>query len=283
MEYFDFNGMKIAYEVRGSGEPVIMLHNAGASHAIWHGQLEALSATRRAYALDLLGYGESDRPTENRYTLDEYVDMLEAFIEHEGLTRVSLVGNCLGSAISLTYARRNPESVAAVVVCNPLTYATASQGRLGPLVRFALWAPNWLARTLGTAPTTKGSIRGGAPFMWFSKPSAARTHRADIRAVQGHPSRALIFMVRDLKSFTVLDEWDRTGNRETPICTIWGVNNRILSAAAGRTLNATLRPERQEWLQPAAHAVMMERKDEVSAVIGEFLDTHHPVSAAVTG
>lgn len=283
MESFDFDGMRIAYVARGSGEPVVMLHNAGASHKIWHAQIDALSATRRVYALDLLGYGDSDRPVQNHYSLRRYVEMLEAFVAHAGLPRLSIVGNCLGSAISLAYTREHPGKVAAVIACNPLTYATASHGDLSPLVRFALWAPAWVASILGKVPTPRVGIRGVARYYWFARPSATAAHRTDIAEVRPHPSRALIDMVRDLKSFTALDEWDRSGPDETPVCTIWGLDNHVLSADAGRRLNETLRPARQEWLQPAAHAVMMEWADEVTAIVGGFLDAHHPVTATVDG
>jgi pimeloyl-ACP methyl ester carboxylesterase len=281
MKYFAYDGMRIAYVARGAGEPVVMLHNGGAAHIIWTKQIEALSATRRVDALDLLGFGESGRPADpdfTQYTLDRHVDVLAAFLAHEQLTQVALVGNCMGSAISLTYARRHPETVSAIVACNPLTGATATNGGASAMARFAQRTPAPVARILGKLTYPRSLVRAAAQHH-YAQTAAYRRDETLFAGLRSCPWRSLMSIGRDINSYVALDEWDRTGPHEVPVCTLWGVDNPILSAEAGRKLNKTLHPVREEWLQPGSHFVMLERADEVNAVIDQFLDQHQPSTA----
>lgn len=282
MEHFDFDGMRIAYVAHGQGEPVVMLHNGGATHAIWGKQIEALSTTRRVYALDLLGFGESARPADphlTQYTLDRHVDVLAAFLAHNDLSRPALVGNCMGSAISLAYARRHPEAVCAIVACNPLTQATAMAGGAAPFVKFGRWQPTPVFRALGKLTTPRRAAQATARFL-FSQSTAYRRDRALLTNLRSYPLRSLGSVALDIESYGALDRWDRSGPNEIPVCTVWGIDNPILSAESGRQLNETLRPVREEWLQPGSHLVMLERADEITAIVNEFLTAHQPTSEA---
>lgn len=71
-----------------------MIHGVGAGVFDWKFTVDPLSQHHRVYALDMVGYGHSDKPKTN-YTLDCYVDFLEHFMDALQLNRASLVGQCL--------------------------------------------------------------------------------------------------------------------------------------------------------------------------------------------
>ncbi|MGW5112169.1 alpha/beta fold hydrolase [Nocardia sp. NPDC004123] len=277
MEDVTFDGTRMAYVRQGeSGPPVVMLHSAGSSHLIWTPQIAALSRAYRVYAVDLPGYGASSRPVDG-YTLERYTELIRAFIEHHELTEVGLVGNCVGSAVALTLARRHPEQIRAVVAINPLTESTAMHGDWRQAARLARALPDDSARKLSGWHTPRWVARRTARS-WFTTRRAYRECPYVAPLSSGFPARALIYLVRDLSSFATLDDWpDRDG--VPPICVIWGNQNRVLSAAAGRTVNARLRPDRAEYLDGCGHVPMLERAPDVTAIITEFLTAHLPADS----
>jgi pimeloyl-ACP methyl ester carboxylesterase len=275
LESFDFRGLPITYERTGQGEPVIMLHNGGSSHAIWTEVANRLAGKYEIFALDLLGFGDSARPGTG-YTLDNYVAMLEEFIGSRGLEKVTLVGNCMGCAISLAFADRHRDMVKALVLCNPLTESTFLGGWLGPFLWLRERMPGinrQVYRLLGQLKLTNGM--GSAITLFQLGP------RGRARKLQHNPElyscyaatgqvESLLGVLDDLENYSIIDDLAPPPGFP-PICTIWGQQNKIVSPKAGRRLNSTLRPTRQEWLPDCGHLLMLERPDEVASIIDEFL------------
>lgn len=277
LESFDFRGMPITYEHTGQGEPVIMLHNGGSSHAIWADVTNRLAGKYEIFALDLLGFGDSAKPGSG-YTLGNYVAMLEEFVSSRGLEKVALVGNCMGCAISLAFTERHPDRVKALVLCNPLTEATFLGGWLGPLLWLRERLPGvnrQVYRVLGHLKLTTGIGSVASLFQLGPRGRALNVHRrADVvgpYAANGQ-LESLLGVLDDLENYSVIDNLAPPSGFP-PICTIWGLQNKIVSPTAGRRLNSTLRPARQEWLPDSGHLLMLEQPDEVAAIIDGFLES----------
>lgn len=114
-EAYSADGVPIAFEVRGTGDPAIVLvHGWTNSRSIWREHLRTLPRTHRTVALDLAGHGVSGDDRRD-WTMDAFGDDVAAVVEELGLQRVVLVGFSMGGAVVLEAAERLDDRVVGVV------------------------------------------------------------------------------------------------------------------------------------------------------------------------
>jgi pimeloyl-ACP methyl ester carboxylesterase len=103
------------------GAPVVLIHGFGTCSFLWRQVAPALAITQHtAYAVDLLGYGESDRPFDADFGLAAQADYLERAMTALRVARAAVVGVDIGAAIALRLAALRPERVARLVLVNPV-------------------------------------------------------------------------------------------------------------------------------------------------------------------
>lgn len=274
---FEHGGQTLHYVRSGEGPPVILLHNGGTSHAIWD-ELTPRIQGHECFAFDLLGFGDSAKPGRG-YELSAHVERLGAFIDAKGLAPVHLVGNCMGSAISLRFAMERPRDVRSLVLFNTLTLGTFKRGLYGPFVPLPAKAPG-VVRFMSGLALGKGLGRFGVRTQ-LGRHGKARglDRRPELREAyaSSDQSRSLLEVLGDLTNYGVLDTFRPPGNFP-PIFTLWGEENRVLPSRDGRAFVEGLQPKRQEWLEGCGHLPMLERPEEVAAMVNDFL-----ASAEVSG
>ncbi|RMF19743.1 MAG: alpha/beta fold hydrolase [Deltaproteobacteria bacterium] len=271
LESFSFQDNPITIRVEGTGPPAVFLHNGGTCHRIWDGQIADLSSTHTCYAIDLPGFGGSSRPPGGA-TMSRMVAMLDRLLATycNGQPAV-LIGNCMGSALAVHFARKYPERVAKLILFNVLTRETLSAGVLGPLVHLsALGRPArmLLARMLGALKTPSSlagtiiGIQGDRRLL----PAGLQARLAELAARRGQ-NEALMDVLRDLDAYAQLDELSKCPVPETLV--LWGAQGKVLPLAAGRRLCA--RWNIDPHIVEGGHLVMAERPGEVNMMIREFL------------
>ena len=107
--------IQTAYLAAGSGQPVVLLHGALAAGITWYPVIGPLSALFRVIAPDIVGYGQSDKPT-GRYDRSYYCAWLAAFLDALGVEKAHVVGHSQGGAIALQFALEHPARVDRLVL-----------------------------------------------------------------------------------------------------------------------------------------------------------------------
>ncbi len=105
----------VHYEVYGRGRPVILLHGWLGSWGLWHDTMAYLGQYYRTYALDFWGFGESGKKRDT-YDVEDFVSLVDQFMEQLGIVTAPLVGHSMGGTVSLSVAMRYPTRVRKVVV-----------------------------------------------------------------------------------------------------------------------------------------------------------------------
>ena len=123
------NGIRIHYAVAGQGEPVLLLHGWPESWIAWRHVMPLLAKSgRRVWAIDLRGFGDSDKPA-NGYDLDNVARDIHEFILAQGLAAgghgVDVVAHDLGTWAAHALAANHPSDVRRLVLSEALLPALA--------------------------------------------------------------------------------------------------------------------------------------------------------------
>jgi haloalkane dehalogenase len=137
--YIEMAGRRVHYVEEGRGAPVLFVHGNPTSSYIWRNILPQVAAGtgRRGIALDLLGFGRSDKLENGEYTLDLHAEVLSGFIEKLGLKDLVLVLHDWGGPLGMWYAARHPENVQGVVLMETFLWDMAWKdfGKFAPVFR----------------------------------------------------------------------------------------------------------------------------------------------------
>ena len=111
-------GLRICHVDLGSGEPVLLMHGLGGSIESWSNNIEGLAKGMRVIAVDLPGFGLSDKPKMN-YTIRFYTKFVVQFLKQLRLKQVSIVGSSLGGQVAAEVAISRPALVKKLVLISP--------------------------------------------------------------------------------------------------------------------------------------------------------------------
>ncbi len=107
--------IKTTFLLSGSGEPVILLHGAGAGAVTWYPSIFTISKNFQVVAPDIIGYGESDKP-DAPYNRPYFSKWLKDFLKELKISKAHIVGLSQGGAIALQFAIDNPDMVNKLVL-----------------------------------------------------------------------------------------------------------------------------------------------------------------------
>ena len=113
--YAPVNGLKLYYEIRGSGEPLILLHGGVVGITMFGQNLDLLSQKRKVIAIELQGHGHTadiDRP----FSCEAMADDVAGLLKYLGIGKADVMGYSLGGEVALQVVIRHPELVRKLVV-----------------------------------------------------------------------------------------------------------------------------------------------------------------------
>jgi len=115
--FLSFRGGKIAYQTKGKGEAVVLLHGFLANSALWKDITPRLSKHYRLFIIDLPGHGASS--TYGYLHKMEFVaEIVLAILKTHGIRKTFLVGHSLGGYVALAFAEKNPDMIKGILLIN---------------------------------------------------------------------------------------------------------------------------------------------------------------------
>ena len=254
----------------GAGEPCSAFRGLGGTKASFLTTVAALAGTRRVIAIDLPGFGDSDKPLNGRYDAPWFAEAVLDLLDALGLARADLIGNSMGGRVAIEVGLCGPDRVGRLVLLSP-SMAWLRQDR----------ALNWLLAAPAPAPRDgpahpAGHRRAGRP------PARARGDRVGSAAGVDEFLRALLHRRRALCLLSVRTQHRsrRAARRDRVLAPARGaVAAERCSSGAGRHAGPDRLHEARRGALPAAahveldcgHVPQVEAPGPTHAAIARFL------------
>jgi haloalkane dehalogenase len=264
---------RIHYVDEGQGEPIVFVHGTPSWSFEFRHLLRGLAATHRCIALDLLGFGLSERPRDFAYTPEAHARVVEEFLLRLNLPRFTLVVHDFGGPIALPFAERYPERVARLVVLNSFMWPLDEDRELRRSARFAA---SFLGRALYRL--LNASLRWLMPYAYGDRrrltPAIHAQYLAPFRATPDARVRVLWQLAQALlgsRSHYAALWAERARLAPIPALVIWGMADRALPPRLLPRWLEALPQARAIQLARAGHWPQEEEPERVLAEISAFL------------
>jgi pimeloyl-ACP methyl ester carboxylesterase len=256
----------VADQVPGEGRPIVLLHAIGLARISWEWVLPRIAPFGPAWAFDLLGFGESDKPAHADYRVSAQADRIVAALDSLGVQEAVWVGNSLGAAIGLAAAIRHPERVSALALIAPAAYREMLPLWAGLTTRVP-GAP--LAVRFGALPFTAGALL----YTFVDPRRVDPRHVATYARYLWGPGGAVA--LRAAAQALYSGDLDRLAPRypevRCPALLLHGTRDRILPLTVAQWLARDLPHARLERLEGLGHFPQEEAPDRVAAALSAFL------------
>jgi pimeloyl-ACP methyl ester carboxylesterase len=206
--------------------------------------MEDLSEQHRTYALDLWGFGDSEKST-NRHNVEEYVNLLKDFMGELGVAPTALVGHSLGATVAVKFAVANPHRVTKLMLVSLPVVGEAINRRL-----FTLGNTSPLSRLLG----------GRWPI----------DHEEVLSEAEKASENVIISTVQ---ACAELDLREHLRQIKVPLLAVYGEKDNLVDPAQAKLLEDTASNIRSITLPESRHFPMLDEASKFHRLLRDFLVT----------
>ncbi len=259
------DGLRIHYLEEGRGPPVLLLHGWPTSSYLYRQVITPIAAHNRVVAMDMPGFGRSDKPLDRRYSFRAYRERIDGFLDALGITETGLVVHDLGGPVGLYWAVQQLERITHLALLNTLVYPQPSWA----VVAFGLACRIPGARGL---MTSAWGLRKAMEVGMTTTPSAEVVQAVQAPFATGPARKALLKSALDLDLRKLKAVQEKLPGYGGPLRCIYGTGDRILPDVA-KTMARVKRdcPQAEVTaLDGCGHFLQEDRPDEVGGLLAEF-------------
>ncbi|BCJ74025.1 hydrolase [Catellatospora sp. IY07-71] len=260
--------IEVAYERRGSGEPLLLIHGIGHHWRAWEPVLDRLAEAHDVIAIDLPGFGRSPVPDGGMPgDMAASVAQLAQWLTAQGLHRPHVAGNSLGGAIALELAAAG--HVASATAISPAGFWTRWHARYAVTVLTAIRWGTLLPRPLLRANMRPSPTRALAFAMLMTHPGRIGEERALSDALAMRDGAGFRSVARAAGK-----GYHFRGAPDVPVTVAWGDRDRILLPRQAAIARERLPHARHVTLPGCGHIPMSDAPDLLAETI--LTTTHTP-------
>lgn len=263
--------VKLFYQEEGKGAPLLLIHGFGASTYTWRFVAPELARTHRVIAVDLKGFGQSDKPFDERYSVFDQAELLAQLIVEKDLRDLTLVGHSFGGGIALLLAleakQRLEGRITRLVLLDSIAYPQNI-----PVFFRMLDMP--LVSQLGVRmvpPSVQTRVALKIAYLDDSKidPDEVEIYAAPLKTAAG--KHAIIHSARQIMPKDLAEISQRYSTIALPTLILWCDHDRIVPLEVGLKLRRSLPNSTLRLIEDCGHMPQEEQPASTLALIKGFI------------
>ena len=247
------DGGLVHYEAFGRGKPVLFLHGWLGSWRYWMPTMEAISDKYRTYALDLWGFGDSDK-SRTRYEITDYVALINNFVDNMGIREAPIIGHALGASVALEYTVQHPDQAKKVMAVSlPMNSDSINRKLIDMANRSVM-----------------------SKMLWWRQ----ITHKEVQREAEKTADGAIIASIESVAKIDISSRMNIIAQSpDSMLLVVYGEKDDMIDPAPPRSLNGNSWPNiRPIGLTESKHFPMLEEAAKFYRLLQDFLDIEEDLS-----
>jgi pimeloyl-ACP methyl ester carboxylesterase len=263
--------VKLYYHEEGKGPPVLLIHGFGASTYTWRHIAPKLAGSHRVIAVDLKGFGQSDKPFDGRYSIFDQAALLAQLIVDKDLRDLTLVGHSFGGGVALLLALEADQQldgrISRLVLLDTIAYPQHI-----PVFFRLLDVP--IVSQLGVRMVPASvQTRVALQIAYFDDskidPEEVELYAAPLKTAAG--KHAIIHSARQIVPEDIAELSERYKTIKLPTLILWCDHDRIVPLEVGIRLRRTLPNSTLRLVEDCGHMPQEEQPARTLELIKGFI------------
>jgi pimeloyl-ACP methyl ester carboxylesterase len=267
-KFVTIDGKKVHYVEAGNGRPIILIHGFLYHTVMWKNNIDALAEKFKVYAVDLWGWGYSERLKETEYSFERYGKQIVGFMDALNIKRATLAGQSMGGAISVYVAAHYPERVDRLILVDPavIPYPMTTIGKIYQLP--------FIGEFMNAIPGD-ALLRNNIRTIWFyDKYKATEEYCREVLqplCIKGSYAGTMFILRNVLKDPYVEEEANLLAKKPIPILIIHGREDKAIPLDRSKRLHDLWKGSKLVIFDKAGHSPHEEYPEKFNKLALEFL------------
>jgi pimeloyl-ACP methyl ester carboxylesterase len=250
METINVNGIRLAYERRGTGAPLVLLHGYPLDHHLWDEVALSLEDTFELIIPDLRGFGGSST-VDSFYSMQDIASDIAALLDHLEIQKAAIVGHSMGGYVALAFARLYPERVSGLGLVSSQALADSPDRKEGRYKSAADVADKGI-----------GSVVAAMTPKFTSNPQLQEFAR---RSMERQQPAAYIGALKAMAER--VDSTPLLSSLKVPVVLVHGDADQLISIDRAREVKSAIPDAYLVEIRGAGHMPMMEDKEKTAEAL----------------